>query len=119
MASRRSATWIAILAMAINALWPLLARAQPGEPLLVAVICGGGDGVHAIDLTGKAPGGSRAAYDHCQLCVSGDRVAVLPSADPMSLAEGHPVSAARVPSVAEFPSTPPCFAPPRGPPGIL
>jgi hypothetical protein len=119
MASRRTATWIAIFAMAVNALWPLLARAQPSEPLLVAVICGSGEGVHAIDLTGKPPAGSEKAHGHCELCVSGDRAAALPEAVRAPLNESQCGSAVRVPLSAELPSTTPCFSPPRGPPAIL
>jgi hypothetical protein len=59
--------WLAILAMALNALWPLIAQARP--PLLVPVCTVGGD-THYVEL----PGGTTpvdSQHEHCTFCFAG------------------------------------------------
>jgi hypothetical protein len=64
---KKLATWLAISAMALNALWPLIAQAKP--PLLVPVCTVGGT-THYIEL----PGGSTpvdSQHEHCTFCFAG------------------------------------------------
>ena len=81
-AHRNSAAWIAIFAMALQALWPLIAQAKPAAPSLLVPVCTVDGVTHYIDLAaGAVPLEKRSAVDHqhCQLCAPGsDRVAVLP-----------------------------------------
>jgi hypothetical protein len=77
----RFASVLAMLAMALQAFWPLLAQAQPKDPTLYAPICSvQGDGT-MVDLSGgKFPvdDGAGKHQKHCKLCVGGnDRVQVL------------------------------------------
>ncbi len=104
--------------MAFNALWPLIAQAQPKDPLLVAVVCSSEGGTHAVDLTGKPAGGAAGSHDHCTLCVAaGDRAAGLPVDQAIAI---HRVagesSAPFILSTTQFQSTASLPAPPRGPP---
>jgi hypothetical protein len=61
------AAWLAITAMALNALWPLIAQARPAT--LVAV-CTSSGVTHYVEI----PGGSQPAdshQGHCSFCFSG------------------------------------------------
>ena len=71
---RRLASWLAIAAMSLNALWPLIAQAKP--PLLVPVCTVGGD-THYVELPGSGtPVDSQ--HEHCTFCFAG---AALPATD--------------------------------------
>ena len=80
--TRSLAAWAAILAMALQALWPLLAQAKPKSVVLVPV-CTVQGVTHYLELSLKgAPGepqsDPRAAsqHDHCSFCTGGgDRIA--------------------------------------------
>jgi hypothetical protein len=76
----RSAAWLAALAMALQALWPLIAQAKPRSSTLVPICTV--DGVtHYFELRkGDTPLEKRttAQHDHCAFCSLGG-VAVLPS----------------------------------------
>jgi hypothetical protein len=77
----RLAAWIAVLAMALNAFWPLIAQAKPSSVTLVPV-CTVQGVTHYIEL----PGGnspleqkSSAQHEHCSFCsFGGERVALAP-----------------------------------------
>jgi hypothetical protein len=77
----RFVSWIAVLAMALNALWPLIAQAKPRSVTLVPV-CTVQGVTHYIEL----PGGnspleqkSSAQHEHCSYCsFGGERVALAP-----------------------------------------
>ena len=68
---RKFAGWLAIVAMALQALWPLIAHAKPAN--LVPVFTVGGE-THYVEIPGKPS----PADKHCELCFMG---AVLPGAD--------------------------------------
>ena len=79
---RRSiGVYLAVLAMALNALWPLLAQAKPSSVTLVPV-CTVQGVTHYIEL----PGGnspleqkSSAQHEHCSYCSFGaERAALSP-----------------------------------------
>lgn len=64
---RKLTSWLAILAMALNALWPLIAQAKP--PLLVPVCTVGGT-THYVEI----PGGTTpvdSQHEHCTFCFAG------------------------------------------------
>ena len=74
MRVRKLGTWLAILAIALQGAWPLLAAATPRAVALVPLCTV--DGVtHYIEVpTGKTPVGQPAHGDHCSLCFVGDRL---------------------------------------------
>jgi hypothetical protein len=80
--TRRSfPAWLAIVALTLQALWPLLAQAKAdGEKLLVPV-CTVEGVTHYVQLAGGGSPGDRrpnAVHDHCKLCVFGaDRHAAI------------------------------------------
>lgn len=119
MRNRRTfAAWLAILAMAMQALWPLVAHAQPSSQLLVPVCTVGGD-IHYVSLDGKPAEAPKAASgEHCKLCVFGATKLALPPMLAIAVLEFEPaVEAPLVPQVATVPpflAVPP--APPRAPP---
>jgi hypothetical protein len=114
------AAFIAAFAMALQALWPLIAHAKPRSVVLVPVCTI--DGVtHYLELPGgRAPAEESAAghADHCSMCVF--------EADPISPAHTRPLflSVDASSSIVEHPVAPavrpPTFAPgrPRAPPVI-
>lgn len=83
----RLAAVLAVLAMALQAFWPLLAQARPriaGELVPVCTV----EGVtHYLELpAGKSPLDERSAShgEHCKLCVFGDGKAVAVSSPDFS-----------------------------------
>lgn len=67
-AARRFAAVAAAFGIALQALWPAIAQARPGESISVA-ICSVDGPRHDIELPlGKTQDGS----EHCKLCVLGD-----------------------------------------------
>ena len=65
---KKLATWLAIGAMALQALWPLVAQARP---TVLVPICAAGGVTHYIELPGgDAPSGAPAAK-HCPFCIVG------------------------------------------------
>ena len=77
----RLAAWVAALAMALNALWPLIAQAKPRSVTLVPV-CTVQGVTHYIELLGgNSPleQKSSAQHEHCSYCsFGGERVALPP-----------------------------------------
>lgn len=64
---KKITSWLAILAMALNALWPLVALARPS---LLVEVCSAGGVTHDIELPGgNAPTGSH--HQHCAFCFAG------------------------------------------------
>ncbi len=81
---RRFAALAAVLAVTLQALWPLLSHARPKEAALLAPVCTVDGVTHYLEIKpGRTPLDERSAShgEHCKLCVfGGDRDAVLPSA---------------------------------------
>lgn len=77
--TRRFGCWLAILAMALNALWPLLAQAKPGDSGLLIEICTS-TGMKGFPADGgenyPAP---KNLVPHCAFCSLGAGRAPLPS----------------------------------------
>ena len=77
--TRRFGSWLAILAMALNALWPLLAQAKPGDSGLLIEICTAtGMTWVAADGDGQQPA-QKNLLPHCAFCSLGAGRAPLPS----------------------------------------
>jgi hypothetical protein len=77
--ARSFASWLAILAMALNALWPLLSQAKPRSVTLVPLCTVGGE-THYLELpAGKSPLEQRSAAhgEHCSYCTLGALPATL------------------------------------------
>ena len=116
---RSLAAYLAFVAMALQAAWPLLAQAAPARVALVPVCTV--DGVthfHEVPVRGTAPAEERAAHSssHCAFCPLGaDRIAV--SFDGIVLQCRTP-SARPAPAVASGPFKPVFLsaARPRAPP---
>jgi hypothetical protein len=115
----RLAVWIAVLAMALNALWPLIAQAKPRSVTLVPV-CTVQGVTHYLELPGgKSPleQKSSAQHEHCSYCsFGGERVALSPfqSIVAVEIQQTQPVRVEDQRSRSEQTS----FARPRAPPAI-
>jgi hypothetical protein len=114
MGHHRLAAWLAVLAMTLQALWPLLAHAKPRDVVLVPLCTVDGE-THYAELD---VGGSRSdpAAEHCPQCWIGtERALAATHLSSVRLASArHAVIAARettAPAKAVAES-----ARPRGPP---
>ena len=103
---QKVASWLAIGAMALQALWPLIAQARPAT--LVPVCTVGGE-THYAEVPGApAPADSH----HCQLCVAG---AALPCAAVVAASDAVPFISPDAPAFSTtilFPLTADARAPP-------
>ena len=79
--SSRFTVWLAILAMALNALWPLIANARPaGVESLFEVCTTQGLKAVAGDASSQGDEGAKHLQPHCPLCSLGsDKVSAPPS----------------------------------------
>lgn len=75
----RPAAFAAVLAIALQALWPLLAHAKPAQAPHLVPLCTVDGTTHFVELPpGKAPAEEHAGTQHCKLCVfGGERLAAL------------------------------------------
>jgi hypothetical protein len=78
---RSLAAWVALLAISLQALWPLIAQAKPRSVTLIPICTVGGE-THYVELE---TGGSAPHDEHCKACpvgaaalASGPRVFVSP-----------------------------------------
>jgi hypothetical protein len=73
---KKIGTWLATLAIALNALWPLIANARPKSAHLVPV-CTVEGVTHYLEVPGgRSPLDSAATqHDHCSFCFSGAALA--------------------------------------------
>jgi len=80
----RVAALLALLAMALSALWPLISQAKPRVPGAQVPVCTIEGITHYIELPATDPPveqRSAAHHDHCKMCVFGaERLAALPLA---------------------------------------
>ncbi|OAI52156.1 hypothetical protein AYO46_06415 [Betaproteobacteria bacterium SCGC AG-212-J23] len=64
---KKLAGWLAIVAMALNALWPLIAQARPAT---LVPVCTVGGTTHYVEI----PGGTTpvdSQHEHCAFCFAG------------------------------------------------
>jgi hypothetical protein len=117
---RPAAVYVAILAIALQALWPLLAQAKPKNVVLVPV-CTVQGVTHYIELpSGNAPVEQHAAsqHDHCSFCSFGGDRAALASFLQVVVSPKIEENAPRHVAVAELRSEKPYSARPRAPPAV-
>jgi hypothetical protein len=114
------AVYLAVLALALQALWPLLAQAKPKNAILVPV-CTVQGVTHYIELPSNGtPVEERAAsqHDHCSFCsFGGERAALSSFLQPTistRLEEAQPLHVA----VREVRSEKSLSARPRAPPAV-
>ena len=118
--TRRFAAWLAILAMGLNGLWPLLANAAPVE--FVAPVCSMVGTTIAVDAGGMPaqPAPAKSPAPHCPYCSFGsDHSAALPGAVSVGFAPPPALARPLALAVECFPSFVFPTAPPRGPPSRL
>lgn len=72
---RRIGTWLAIVALALQALWPLLAQAKPRSVTLVPLCTVAGE-THYVEVETGGGGPASAHEEHCKLCAPGAGLAV-------------------------------------------
>ena len=84
---RRIGVWLAVLAIALQAAWPLLVSASPRSVALVPLCTV--DGVtHFLEVpTGKTPAG-HSHGDHCAFCFVGDRTGLPAHFELLALTDG-------------------------------
>ena len=121
---RKSAAIAAMLALVLQALWPLVSQAAPRERSELVPLCTIDGVTHFLELKlGKTPLEKRTALhgDHCKLCVFGaDRLVALPPSSMAALVVEQPESRPLAASTTRLPesfSHPP--AQPRAPPAVL
>ena len=84
----RYSTWIAILAMTLNALWPMLAQAKPGSAPTLHEVCTA-SGMQIVSVQGDLPAdqqSSAKASPHCAFCSLGTDLLAIPPADQSCIA---------------------------------
>jgi Protein of unknown function (DUF2946) len=117
----RLAAFAAMLAMALQAFWPLLAQARPRIAGELVPVCTVEGTTHYLELpAGKSPLDERSAShgEHCKLCVFGDGKAVDVSSVDLSvfLRTGNTEQSTATPSVPFHQSPHLLPAQPRAPP---
>ncbi len=118
-AVNRLASWLAIVAMALNALWPMLANAKPVSAGDFTELCTANGMQRMATGNGGTQAPELALTPHCSFCAYGaDRAAAPPPAIVMLVVRTFDVPAFRPRAAAvlvpESFSYPP--APPRAPP---
>lgn len=84
----RYSTWIAILAMTLNALWPMLAQAKPGPAPTLHEVCTA-SGMQIVSVSGEMPADQQStakASPHCAFCSLGTDLLAIPPADQSCIA---------------------------------
>ncbi len=120
----RLASFLAALAMVLQAFWPLLAQARPRIAGVLVPVCAAEGPTHYLELpAGKSPLDERSASHggHCKLCAfGGDRQLALPTVSPTFFLS--PARAVHMP-VAQFAAalrpTSDSPAKPRAPPAQI
>ncbi len=120
MSRRRTLpAWFAVVAMALQALWPLVAQAKPFDPLQAAAICSAAG--TAAPMGGDMPAEGDPVHEHCKLCVSGTAKSLLAMAAAPALLHAEAAPAERITRAGVAPQVhrfrPP--ASPRAPPQDL
>ncbi len=117
---RRLAALAALLALTLQALWPLLSHARPSDRSLLVPVCTVDGTTHYLEIkSGETPLDERSAQhgEHCKFCVLGDgKDVVLLAPDLLSfLSKGHSKANAETPKASHLQATL-ISARPRAPP---
>jgi hypothetical protein len=118
---RRTTAWLAAFAMALHALWPLLAHAKPQQSPHLVALCTVDGTTHYVELpAGKTPASEHSPAQHCKLCTFGaERAFAPPPASYVAAVHAAPAAQPHAALVAE-PLSSPCLPPaqPRAPPAL-
>ncbi|MGE0873874.1 MAG: DUF2946 family protein [Burkholderiales bacterium] len=90
---------LAIFAMALHGIWPLLAQAMPRAPALSVAVCTAGGVVYHLDLPAgesRSERGAASFLGHCAFCTSGAGAPAIPQAAALALALAEPEGARRL-----------------------
>ena len=116
----RTTAWLAILAMALNALWPLIANAKPAgvESLFEVCTTQGFKSVAGDPAGAPDDSGEKHLQPHCPLCSYGTDKVFVPPSSPLVV---EPAAAAGCATASVTASEPPSSdvhtpAHPRAPP---
>ncbi len=115
--TRRFAAWLAIVAMGLNGLWPLLANAAPLE--FVAPVCSMVGTTVAVDAAGMPaqPAPAKSFAPHCPFCTTGsDHSPALTGSSQNAVLQRALTTQPPVADASLPPSVVRLFADPRGPP---
>jgi hypothetical protein len=114
---RRTAAWLALSSMVLNAAWPVLANAKPDVPDFASEICSATGLDHASGGAPAAPVKNLHA-SHCSLCPFGaERFAAIPVAMQPPLVPARVVARIFAPRETPRPAVAHrSNAPPRAPP---
>lgn len=119
--AHRPIAWLAAFAMALHALWPLLAHAKPQQSSHLVALCTVDGTTHYLELpAGKTPAGEHSPAQHCKLCTFGaERAFAPPSASYVAAARAAPDELPHATLVTD-PVTSHCLPPaqPRAPPAL-
>ena len=110
----RTAAWLALAGIALNASWPLLANAGPSVSALPSEVCTATGQKHS----GESPLSKGTRPSHCTLCpYSAERGAAISSAAPALVCPMTASGRVRAPvSELQLPAALDLCAPPRAPP---
>jgi hypothetical protein len=90
----RRTAWLAMLLMALNALWPLLAAAQPADSVMMEVCTAQGRQLIAGERSPSQNGsGAKDPVSHCTLCAGSDKPVladVAPDSIPVTILDSSP-----------------------------
>ena len=102
----RTAALLAIFAVALQALWPLLAQAKPNVPGERVPVCTIEGITHYVELPAvDTPVEKRSAahHEHCKMCVFGaEKLAIAVSPGPQAAFAAAVVDAPRTAIAAQF-----------------
>jgi DUF2946 family protein len=114
---RRTAAWLALASMVLNASWPLLANAKPATPASPSEICSASGSAHSNGGESDTPD-KGLHCPHCALCLfHADRL--LPARGAVQPPLPSSPAIARVPALDDAPRPAVALhpaAPPRAPP---
>ena len=116
------ATWVAITAVVLNVLWPLIYQLQPGTTSIEMDICAQSNMSHQDEAGGRAPNQPLPLMPHCAFCTlvgGGFAALVTAPVTPPLLSIDTEVSRLSLPAVRPlgFFRYPPAH--PRAPPASL
>jgi hypothetical protein len=116
-ALRRVATWLALLAIALSALWPVVANARPGYANLAKTLCSTTRPANAAE---NLPQSATHLTPHCAFCAVSADNNVVPAADSVPAVVATDAEESRPNFEAGRTPAPPGYTPahPRAPPSV-
>jgi len=121
---KRMAAWLAMLAIALHAQWPVPAHAGSGGRTLLLPMCAMVGLVHEVEVPlGDSPFDNRSPthFKHCNLCSFGAERLVAAPPNFVAMAQATPAGLP-APAYRALPSADPLaysYAQPRAPPSVF